>query len=182
MVQSPTVVRPSPQNASSRMATIRRLRRRRRSEPEIEVDLSPLIDCVFLLLIFFLVTTMLKKLEKQIPVVLPDYTVALAPVAESEVIVYAITEDKGILRANKGKRSIEGLSYRRIQSFETDLKELAAENGTDVEIRIDTEREVPVQTVVDTLDTLASVGFEKVGVRLRHREKEYFELDKRGSR
>ncbi len=181
MAQPPTVVSRHPPSAASRMATIRRLRRRRRRESEIEVDISPLIDCVFLLLIFFLVTTMLKKLEKQIPVVLPDYTVALAPVAESEVIVYAITRDRGILRANKGKRTMEGLSYRRVQSFETDLKELAAENGTDVEIRIDTEREVPVQTVVDTLDTLASIGFEKVGVRLRHREKEYFELERKGS-
>ena len=52
-----------------------------------------------LLLIFFLVTTMLKKLEKQIPVVLPDYTSALAPVAETEVIIYALDESGNLLRA-----------------------------------------------------------------------------------
>ncbi|WP_269523604.1 ExbD/TolR family protein [Coraliomargarita parva] len=172
------MLRPSARNPQSKVATIRRLRRRRRSDSDVEVDLSPLIDCVFLLLIFFLVTSMLKKLEKQIPVVLPDYTVALAPVAESEVIIYAITQDKGILRANNGKRSIEGLSYHRVDSFEADLKQLSEMRGTDVEIRIDAEREVPVQTVVDTLDTLAMEGFEKVGVRLRHREKEYFDLRK----
>ena len=33
-------------------------------DDKVEVQMSPLIDCVFLLLIFFLVTTMMKKWEK----------------------------------------------------------------------------------------------------------------------
>lgn len=165
----------------SRLATIRRKRMRRRTDSEVEVDLSPLIDCVFLLLIFFLVTTMLKKLEKQIPVVLPDYTVALAPVAENRVVIYAITNDEQILRGNQEQRSIkEGLSYRKIESLDGDLAQVAEEHGTGVQIRIDAEREVPVQTVIDALDTMALAGFEKVGVRLRHREEEFFELYQKG--
>ncbi|GHC09334.1 ExbD/TolR family protein [Cerasicoccus arenae] len=181
MASASSKITPVSQGKVSRVATLRRLRSRRRTESEIEVDLSPLIDCVFLLLIFFLVTTMLKKLEKQIPVVLPDYTVALAPVAENDVIIYAITASSEILRANEGKRSIEGLSYRPLESLDVDLIELATDKGTDVEIRIDAEREVPVQTIVDTLDAMALQGFEKVGVRLRHREREFFELGNRGS-
>ncbi|WP_309385983.1 ExbD/TolR family protein [Cerasicoccus frondis] len=181
MAKSPTAFTPVANGQVSRVATIRRMRRRRRGDSDIEVDLSPLIDCVFLLLIFFLVTTMLKKLEKQIPVVLPDYTVALAPVAENEVIIYAITEREGILRANEGKRSMKGLSYHGIDSFEADLARVASDKGTEVEIRLDAEREVPVQTVIDTLDTLALLGFENVGVRLRHREREHFELHKKST-
>ena len=34
-------------------------------DDKVEVQMSPLIDCVFLLLIFFLVTTMMKKWEMQ---------------------------------------------------------------------------------------------------------------------
>jgi len=173
---APRAVPPVPDGGTSRLATIRRKRNRRRTDNDVEVDLSPLIDCVFLLLIFFLVTTMLKKLEKQIPVVLPDYTVALAPVAENQVVIYAITNDEQILRAKDGARSLEGLSFQNVESLEVDLVTIAEELGTDVEIRIDAEREVPVQTVIDTLDMMALEGFEKVGVRLRHREEEFFEL------
>ena len=36
-------------------------------EEKVDIQMSPLIDCVFLLLIFFLVTTMMKKWEMQIP-------------------------------------------------------------------------------------------------------------------
>ncbi len=160
----------------SRVATLRRLRSRRKKEETIEVDLSPLIDCVFLLLIFFLVTTMLKKLEKQIPVVLPDYTSALASIAESDVIIYAIDDEGTILREDGTTRNLEGLSYTPISSFIEDLKLVAETHGTDIAIRLDTDREVPVQRVIDTLDTLALQGFEKVGVRLRYRGSEDFEM------
>jgi biopolymer transport protein ExbD len=160
----------------SRVAMLRRLRGRHRKQDTIEVDLSPLIDCVFLLLIFFLVTTMLKKLEKQIPVVLPDYTSALAAIAESDVIIYAIDDSGNILRATGDARTLNGLSYRPVESFVTDLKQVAQAHGTEVSIRLDTERYVPVQKVIDALDTLALQGFDQVGVRLRYRGSEDFEM------
>ena len=40
-------------------------------EAPVEVQLTPLIDCVFLLLIFFLVSSQLKKVEKRLEVDLP---------------------------------------------------------------------------------------------------------------
>ena len=40
-------------------------------EASVEVQLTPLIDCVFLLLIFFLVSSQLKKVEKRLEVDLP---------------------------------------------------------------------------------------------------------------
>lgn len=163
-------------SSTSRVAVMRRLRNRHRKDDNVEVDLSPLIDCVFLLLIFFLVTTMLKKLEKQIPVVLPDYTSALAPIAESEVIIYAMDDSGEILRANGASRTMQGLSYSPVASFIEDLKSVAQTHGTGVGIRLDADREVPVQRVIDALDTLALQGFEQVGVRLRYRGSEDFEM------
>ena len=47
-------------------------------DDKVEVQMSPLIDCVFLLLIFFLVTTMMKKWEMQIPLTLPTMTSSLS--------------------------------------------------------------------------------------------------------
>ena len=42
-----------------------------RDDEGIEVQMAPLIDCVFLLLIFFLVATTLKKINNELPLVLP---------------------------------------------------------------------------------------------------------------
>ncbi len=163
-------VRPSP------AGTLRRLRSRRRRDESVEVDLSPLIDCVFLLLIFFLVTTMLKKLEKQIPVTLPDYTSAIAAAAEPSAAIYALEADGAITHARDGQRTLNGLSYAPVESFEAELKRLATTRGTQTAIRLDTDRDVPVQKVIDILDTLALKGFANVGVRLRHRRDEDMEL------
>jgi biopolymer transport protein ExbD len=162
--------------SASRVATLRRLRNRRKKDETVEVDLSPLIDCVFLLLIFFLVTTMLKKLEKQIPVVLPDYTSALSPKAETDAIIYAIDQEGNILKSSGGERKLDGISYVPVVSFVEDLKSVAETHGTQIAIRLDTDREVPVQRVIDALDTLALQGFEQVGVRLRYRGSEDFEM------
>ena len=57
----------------------------KRQDDQAGVDLSPLIDCVFLLLIFFLVTTMFKKFEHQIPIRMPDITSSLAEASQEDV-------------------------------------------------------------------------------------------------
>lgn len=156
---------------------MRRLRQKRLKDDNVEVDLSPLIDCVFLLLIFFLVTTMLKKLEKQIPVELPDYTSALAPVSETDMVIYALDNDDAISRALDKTRDLRGLQYVPVASFAEDLKKLALEQGTRVPIRLDTEKDVPVQKVIDALDILSLQGFEKVGVRMRYHDGKEFTLE-----
>ena len=51
-------------------------------DDKVEVQMSPLLDCVFLLLIFFLVTTMMKKWEMQIPLTLPTMTSSLSTIIE----------------------------------------------------------------------------------------------------
>jgi len=158
------------------MAIMRRLRMRRRKDEDVGVDISPLIDCVFLLLIFFLVTTMLKKLEKQIPVTLPDYTSALAQVSDQQAVIYALDDKGNVYRAQGRGRRQEGLQYAGIDSLAEDLKEVAETQGVETPIRIDTDRDVPVQKVIDLLDVLALQGFENVGVRLRHREELFFEV------
>jgi biopolymer transport protein ExbD len=57
---------------------------------DIGIPLSSLIDCVFLLLIFFLVTTMLKRKETIIPVVMPEATSSLSAEAHEEVLVLGL--------------------------------------------------------------------------------------------
>jgi biopolymer transport protein ExbD len=149
---------------------------------EVEVEMTPLIDCVFLLLIFFLVTTMLKKLEKQIPVVLPDSTVALAPVAQRQALILGLDAGGGIL-IGQGQDEEGNVTYRRVDDLPRLLQETARERGRDLPIRLDAARNTPFQRVIDVLDVCALQGFENVGVRIQHEGKEYHELgDRRSAR
>ena len=66
-------------------------------DDKVEVQMSPLIDCVFLLLIFFLVTTMMKKWEMQIPLTLPTMTSSLSTTrAGEEAVIIAVDEKKNV--------------------------------------------------------------------------------------
>ena len=66
-------------------------------EEKVDIQMSPLIDCVFLLLIFFLVTTMMKKWEMQIPLSLPEMTSSLSTTRSGEnTVIIAVDEDKQV--------------------------------------------------------------------------------------
>lgn len=56
---------------------------------DVEVQMAPLIDCVFLLLVFFLVATTLKKIEIEVPLELPTaaYTAQEVPVQASMLTI-----------------------------------------------------------------------------------------------
>ena len=161
----------------------RNFRRRRRSwyeSDEIDVEMTPLIDCVFLLLIFFLVTTMLKKLEKQIPVVLPDPTLSLAPVAKTETVILGVDE-QGHFARESGRDHEGNLRYTRVEDLAGYLKTVAQEHGAQTPLRLDAHRNTPFQKVIDALDICALQGFENVGVRIQHTGKEYYEFGDRRS-
>ena len=61
------------------------------SENELEINLSPMIDCIFILLIFFIVTTVFVE-EAGIQLNKPDSTV-LSSEQESDDVSFTITAD-----------------------------------------------------------------------------------------
>ena len=59
-------------------------------DDQAEVSMSPLIDCVFLLLIFFLVSTMSKKENKDIEISLPVSSSAEKLLPSNKIIVIGV--------------------------------------------------------------------------------------------
>ena len=68
-------------------------------EEETQIDISPLIDCVFILLIFFIVTTRFID-EKGIEVDKPQPSSSANSDSESENLVFTVTEKGKILLDN----------------------------------------------------------------------------------
>jgi len=60
----------------------------RKDEDEVEIDMSPMIDMVFLLLIFFIVASQIVKIDKE-PIEIPSAVYAKVP--EDETGRYIIT-------------------------------------------------------------------------------------------
>ncbi|MEM9174739.1 MAG: biopolymer transporter ExbD [Myxococcota bacterium] len=65
-------------------------------EEETEINLSPMIDCIFILLIFFIVTTVFVE-EKGLSIAKPDAAAVAMPDEEREDVVLEITQQNEIL-------------------------------------------------------------------------------------
>lgn len=136
-------------------------------DDKVEVPMSPLIDCVFLLLIFFLVTTMMKKWEKQIPLSLPPSTSSLSTVQSGEQpIVLSVDEDQQIYQVvDVDAYSGEG-NYIPVSDLSHFLNELKQTHGTDIAIDVSAYRTVSVKQVIDVFDACQIAGFDRTRVRL----------------
>ncbi len=67
-------------------------------EAETEINLSPMIDCIFILLIFFIVTTVFVE-EPGVEIWKPDATVDLD--LEKNSVIIAITADNKVVYGGK---------------------------------------------------------------------------------
>ena len=98
-------------------------RRRRRGEGLIE--LTPLIDVVFLLLIFFMVATTFDDVKGGIKIELPQSTIReIAEVKEIQIIV---DKDKNMILNFKEKKKTEQISVNK-DSLKARLAEKLAES------------------------------------------------------
>lgn len=94
---------------------MRRFRNSSDDEVETAIDMSPLIDCVFILLIFFIVTTVFVE-ETGVEVDKPQ--AAASSKLESNSILIAITENGDVIYAkrNIGVRGVGALVKRMLQA------------------------------------------------------------------
>ena len=136
-------------------------------DKEVEVPMSPLIDCVFLLLIFFLVTTMMKKWEMQIPLSLPPITSSLSTTQSGEnAVIIAVDENKNLYQVINHDAYSGRQEFMPIDDLSAFLSNLSREKGTDIAIDIAAYRTVPVKSVIDVFDKFQLQGFNHTRVRL----------------
>lgn len=129
---------------------MRRKRGHRKSVSGLEVDLTPLIDCVFQLLIFFMVTTVFIH-TRGIDVDLP----ALSRAAES-----VEKKDINIIIEADGRIEIEGEEVEEGKLVER-IKKAMVENKND-NIIIQADPEVFQERVVEVMDAARMAGVKGI--------------------
>ena len=123
-------------------------------EPSVEVQLTPLIDCVFLLLIFFLVSSQLKKVEKRLDVNLPDAQVVKTYKQTPDIISVGVNS-RGNLFVNARAVGSGGL-------LDALREAKAAAPGR--RVVVDGDVHAPFRAVVQVLDACAMQGLEVAGI------------------
>ena len=147
------------------------------NDDRAEVQMSPLIDCVFLLLIFFLVTTMMKKWEMQIPLSVPSMSASVSATKKDAGSVILSVDAAGRVFQVLGHDAYSGEnSYAPVPDPDGFLTELRQNAGTDVRIDVAAFRDVPVGTVIALFDQCKIHGFSRTRVRLGSKPHESADL------
>lgn len=123
--------------------------RRRRERESVEINLASLIDVVFILLLFFVVTTTFTR-ETQLKVDLPEAD--SGAVAEQQLLEILISAD--------GTYALNGKPLLRndLQGLQGALND-ASGGDTRLPVTISADANTPHQAVVTAMDAAGKLGF-----------------------
>lgn len=124
-------------------------------EENVEVSLTPLIDAVFLLLVFFLVATMAKKNTKDVDILLPESASAERLRPDDNRFVVALDAQGGIY--------VEGVPST-LSTLHAELKRLSVE-APERQVRLDVDQKTPASAVVEIVNLCQFRGILNVGIR-----------------
>jgi len=119
-----------------------------------EVSLTSMMDCIFLILIFFLVSSQLKKVEKEVPLELPEAQATRDVKATPDLITVSVTS-KGDFYVNAKPVGAAGLRASLTA---------AAKENPDRRIRLNGDVYAPFRAIVQVLDTCQQEGLTVVGI------------------
>jgi biopolymer transport protein ExbD len=129
---------------------------KRSKNNEVTINLTPLIDVVFLLLIFFMVTTTFSR-ETRLLVNLPEANAEASTETEVQQIEVLVTQE--------GSYAINGRSLVN-NRIDTLMRGLEIESGGDLglPILLIADAEATHQSVVTAMDAIGQSGFSRLNI------------------
>ncbi|MEX1045065.1 MAG: biopolymer transporter ExbD [Chthoniobacterales bacterium] len=120
-----------------------------------EINVTPLIDLAFVLLIIFMITTPL--LERSVDLIVPTSEAAEGAVDPAKVLTVSID-----------KNDVLKLDQQEVTFAELE-EQLSARHASDPQtaVVVRPHRELPVQRFISVMDVVARAGITKVGVMTR---------------
>ncbi len=129
---------------------------KRQHHNDVDINLTPLIDVVFLLLIFFMVSTSFTR-EAHLSIVLPEAEKAVEANADPNSLD-VIVDEQGFYRvANKL------LVDSKPETLASALL-LEGEEQFDRPVRVSADRNAPYQQVIQIIDIAGQLGFLHVNL------------------
>lgn len=129
---------------------------RRRLKPQVNMNLVPMIDVVFQLVIFFMVSSTFI-LTPGISIIFPSSTTS-EPVVMSKIVVTVVSREE--VYFNKEKFEIRELDEK--------LSSITEEERSDIKtVVLEGDRGISYSLLIEVLDLLRRNGFKAINLRTR---------------
>src|SRR3972149_5267734 len=132
------------------------MRFRRRLSADPKLNMVPMIDVVFQLIIFFMVATTII-ITPGIALVLPSSATA-EPTAMSRLVVTVVTREEVYI--NKERYTMRSLNARLAGVSQKEREEIKS-------VVLDGDRAISYSLLVEVLDALRRNGFKAINLRMR---------------
>ena len=123
--------------------------------PKARIEIIPMIDVIFFLLVFFMVSTLSMTINRGLPVDLP--TAASAPSQVQDNVTLTLTQDGGLFLDKEPVAP---------QDIEQRVKAALAASPQ-LTVLINADGQVQHRTVVEMLDTLRRAGVSALAIAVK---------------
>jgi biopolymer transport protein ExbD len=125
------------------------------NEDEPEVNLTPLIDVVFLLLIFFMVSTTFEH-QSRIQIELPEATASPDEIEEESIEIIIDAQGRYFI----GEEQVVNTELKTLKSA---IGKAVGDRGT-VPVTIRADASTPHQAVITALDATSQLGLTQISL------------------
>jgi biopolymer transport protein ExbD len=141
-------------------------RLRKRSEDKVGVPMAPMIDVVFLLLIYFMVSSTLERQEADLSFQLPGTVEQEAPLDLPDEQIIEIREDGQVIVNEYPYDSPDAFSLDELAAMLNRFREASAANKVEAIVTIAPANSVPHKQIIKVMDACSIAEIEGVNFAL----------------
>jgi biopolymer transport protein ExbD len=139
---------------------------KKKTEEKIGVPIAPMIDVVFLLLIYFMVASTLEQQEADLSFQLPGSVEQDEPLDLPDEQIIAIREDGQVMVNDYPYDSPELERYQELAAMLTRFREASTANKVEAIVTISPAESVSHAQIVKVMDACSLAGIEAVNFAL----------------
>ncbi len=136
--------------------------RRRQFLDTPEIPIAPMIDCVFLMLVYFMTTSSLEKSEADLPFPAGRPGLASDPLPQIDEQRLAIDAAGTVLWNGSRFDMLDGSGLSPLRQRLAAFEQTCRSAGSEASLQILPDRDAPHQALVSTLDAVSLTGIEQV--------------------
>jgi len=136
----------------------------RKSRVSDDIPTASMADIAFLLLIFFLTTTVFEE-EKGLPIVLPEAAAEQVEVSQKNIIHFIVQPDGSIVIRRGESTAEQVVTYSQIEGI------MRQEIGNNPEIisAVKTDPDAPYRHMINVLDELQKANAQRISLQVLER-------------
>lgn len=138
----------------------------KKAQPKPEIQIAPMIDCVFLLLIYFMVSATLEKQEADLSFELPGTVEQSEPVEMPDEQIIEIRADGQVIVNEFAYDSPDSIQYRELTAMLTRFKEASSANKVDAIVTISPADLSLHESIIKVMDAVSLANIDSVNFAL----------------